>query len=177
MRHILSYRRFEALDISPTDEPEDMVAKQQVNDLEKDMKEYPAVKAEIDNAFATIKDRENLNAAISAISKKHTGNPLIDEYVRVASLLDKAKKAQEDMAEYGDDEFAAKEEMKDLASSGSDPSTIQAKQKTIQEITKKKEDKKIEIDDLKRQALKAEKQMKEQFDKLKKDSARNIANL
>lgn len=173
----MSYRRFESLMISATDEPEDMVAKQQVNELEKDMKEYPAVKAEIDKAFLTIKDRENLNAAISAISKKHAGNPLIDEYVRVASLLDKAKKAQEDMAEYGDDEFAAKEEMKDLASSGSDPSTIQAKQKTIQEITKKKEDKKIEIDDLKRQALKAEKQMKEQFDKLKKDSARNIANL
>ena len=173
----MSYRRFESLMISATDEPEDMVAKQQVNELEKDMKEYPAVKAEIDKAFLTIKDRENLNAAISAISKKHTGNPLIDEYVRVASLLDKAKKAQEEMAEYGDDEFAAKEEMKDLASSGSDPSTIQAKQKTIQEITKKKEDKKIEIDDLKRQALKAEKQMKEQFDKLKKDSARNIANL
>ena len=102
----MSYRRFESLMISATDEPEDMVAKQQVNELEKDMKEYPAVKAEIDNAFATIKDRENLNAAISAISKKHTGNPLIDEYVRVASLLDKAKKAQEEMAEYGDDEFA-----------------------------------------------------------------------
>ncbi len=173
----MSYRRFESLMISATDEPEDMVAKQQVNELEKDMKEYPAVKAEIDKAFLTIKDRENLNAAISAISKKHAGNPLIDEYVRVASLLDKAKKAQEDMAEYGDDEFAAKEEMKDLASSGSDPSTIQAKQKTVQDIAKKKEDKKKEIDDLKRQALNAEKQMKEQLDKLKKDSARNIANL
>ena len=173
----MSYRRFESLMISATDEPEDMVAKQQVNELEKDMKEYPAVKAEIDKAFLTIKDRENLNAAISAISKKHAGNPLIDEYVRVASLLDKAKKAQEELAEYGNEEFAAKEEMKDLASDGSDPATIQAKQKTVQDIAKKKEDKKKEIDDLKKKALNAEKQMKEQLDKLKKDSARNIANL
>ena len=176
MRHLLNYRRFEAFEISPTDEPEEMVAKKEINSLEKQLKEYPTVKAEIDNAFLSIKDRVKLNTKISEISKKYPGT-LIDEYVRVASLLDKVKKTQEEISKYSDDVLKAKEELKDLTKSGADTGTLQAKQQTIKDIEKRSEEKKLEINTLHKQVMDAEKQMKEQLDKIKKDSVRNIDNL
>ena len=177
MKHLLCYRRFEALMISSTDDPEDKAAKEEINKTEKYLKDYSAIKAEIDSAFMNIKDNEGLNAKMSEISKKHEGNPLIDEYIRVAGLQKKAKDAQEELSSYTDDGFKAKEELKDLGKSGSDPATIQAKQKMINDIEKKQAEKKMDIEAFKKEVLDAEKKMKEQMEKMKKDSADNMANL
>lgn len=177
MRYLLDYKRFEALAISLTEDPEDKAAKEEINKTEKYLKDYNAIKGEIDSAFSTLKDNESLNAKITEITKKHEGNPLIDEYIRVAGLQKKVKTAEEELASYSDEKFGADEELKGLSKSDADPASIQAKQKTINEIVKKQSQKKTDIELLKREVLDAEKKMKEQMEKMKKDSADNMANL
>lgn len=175
MKYLLDYKRFEALAISSTEDPEDKAAKEEINKTEKYLKEYNAIKAEIDAAFLNIKDNESLNGKMDEISKKHEGNPLIDEYIRVASLQKKVKDTQKDLSSYLDEKFRAQEELKELGES--DPETIQAKQKMINDIVKKHADRKLDLDVLKKEVLDAEKKMKEQMEKMKKDSADNMANL
>jgi len=177
MKHILSYRRFEALAISLTEDPEDKVAKEEINKTEKYLKDYNAIKGEIDSAFASLKDNLLLNKKIEEISKKHQGNPLIDEYIRVAGLQRRVKVAEEELASYSNDKFSSQEELKDLNKSEADAASIQAKQKMINDITKKQSEKKTDIDMLKRDVIDAEKKMKDQMERLKKDSADNMANL
>jgi hypothetical protein len=177
MKYLKSFNKFEALTISLTDDPEDKVAKEEINKTEKYLKDYSVVRAEIDNAFLSIKDNENLNAKISEISKKNAGNPLIDEYVKVSALQRRVKDAQEELSSYSDEIFRAKEEAKELARSKSDAATIQAKTKMVTDIEKKQAEKKTDIDILKKEVLDAEKKMKDQMEKMKKDSADNMANL
>ena len=177
MKHLLSYKRFEALAISLTEDPEDKSAKEEINKTETYLKDYNAIKGEIDSAFASMKDNLLLNKKLEEISKRHQGNTLIDEYIRVAGLQKKVKDAEEELASYSDEKFSSQEELKGLNKSDSDPASIQAKQKTINDITKKQSQKKTDIDLLKREVLDAEKKMKEQMQRMKKDSADNMANL
>lgn len=177
MKYLIGFRKFEALAISLTEDPEDKAAKEEINKTETYLKDYNAIKGEIDSAFASMKDNLLLNKKLEEISKKHQGNPLIDEYIRVAGLQRKVKSAEEEMAGYSNDKFGAQEELKDLNKSEADASSIQAKQKMINDITKKQAQKKTDIDLMKREVIDAEKKMKEQMDKLKKDSADNMANL
>lgn len=177
MKYLLNYRKFETLTVSVTEDPEDKAAKEEINKTEKHLKDFNAIKAAIDAAFSTLKDNASLNAKIAEISKKSEGNPLIDEYIRVSGLQKKVKVAEEELASYSDDMFDAKEELNGLTKSEGDPASIQAKQKTLNDITKKQAEKKLDIDLLKREVIDAEKKMKEQMDRMKKDSADNMANL
>lgn len=177
MKHILSYKSFEALTISLTEDPEDKAAKEEINKIEKNLKDYNSIRGEIDSAFATIKDNAALNTKLSEITKKYPGNPIIDEYIRVAGMQKKVKSAEEELASYSDEKFGAEEELKGLSKSEADPASIQAKQKTINDIVKKQSQKKTDIDLLKREVLDAEKKMKEQMERMKKDSSDNMANL
>ena len=177
MKHLLCYKRFEALSISLTEDPEDKAAKEEINKTETYLKDYNAIKSEIDSAFASLKDNLLLNKKLEEIAKKHQGNPLIDEYIRVAGLQRKVKDAEEELASYSNDKFSSQEELKDLNKSEADAASIQAKQKTINDISKKQTQKKTDIDLMKREVIDAEKKMKDQMAKLKKDSADNMANL
>ena len=177
MKHLLRFEAFEALAISLTEDPEDKIAKEEINKTEKYLKDYGVIKQEIDNAFLNLKDNEDINAKIAEISKKNAGNPLIDEYVRVASLQKRTKDMQEELSSYSDEIFRAKEEMKDLQRQKSDAATIQAKQKAIADIEKSKGKKNSDIELLKKEVIDAERKMKEQMDKMKKDSADTMANL
>lgn len=177
MKYLIGFRKFEALAISLTEDPEDKAAKEEINKTETYLKDYNAIKGEIDSAFASLKDNLLLNKKIEEISKKHQGNPLIDEYIRVASLQRKVQVAEEELASYSNDKFSSQEELKDLNKSEADATSIQAKQKMINDITKKQSEKKTDIDLLKREVIDAEKKMKDQMAKLKKDSADNMANL
>lgn len=175
MRYLLSYRKFEALQISPTDDPEDNAAKEEINEIEKHLKEFSAIKAEIDQIFASSENNEEINDKISKTTDKSKGNPLIDEYIRVASLTKKASDIQIEMSKYTDDIFNAEEEMKELTAAKADATTIEAKRKTISEMKKAQAGKKFEIENLKKEATIAEKKMKQQMQEMKKDSQDNMA--
>ena len=56
-----------------TDEPDVKLAKEETNNLEDALKDFPAIKAELDKAFMEIKsdkDNELLNKRIDEIKKK-----------------------------------------------------------------------------------------------------------
>jgi len=177
MRHILRFKQFESLEVSPTDDPEDKAAKEQVNDIEKHLKEYSTIKSEIDQAFANIKGNEELNDKIEEISGKHKGNPLIDEYIRVAALQKKVLATQEELAKYTDDIFIASEELKELSRSKADSASIAEKTKTIANMKKAYAAKNSEIASFRKQAAEAEKNMKKKMAELKKDSTDNMSSV
>jgi hypothetical protein len=175
MRYLLSYRKFEALQISPTDDPEDNAAKEEINEIEKHLKEFSAIKAEIDQIFASSENNEEINSKIEEITDKNKGNPLIDEYIRVTGLQKKVLNSQQEFAKYSDDLFSASEELKELSKSKADSASILAKTKTIAEIKKAQAAKKTELENLKKEVLKAEKDMKQQMADMKKDSEDNMS--
>lgn len=182
MRYLRKFRNFESIEVQATDEPDTMVAKEEANDLEKAVKDYPAVKAELDKAFANLKtDKDNtvLKAKIEEIRKKFPNNPFIEEYTRMMSLQMRVKKIQDELAKYNDDMFRNSEDLKNLNAGEADPSQIAAKTKTISDIKSAQAIKAKEIAQVKKDLAAAEAMMKSKMTDVKKelqDSSKKIAD-
>jgi DNA repair exonuclease SbcCD ATPase subunit len=176
MKYLKKFKYFEAFTVSPTDEPTQKLAKEEINSLEKQLKDFNNIKNEIDTIFSSEEENDEINDKIEEVRDKYQNNQLIDEYVKVANISKKLKDLEKEIADYDKESFEKKEELKE-ATKGGDPSTIQSKQQIVTEISKKITEKQKEIDLIKKEATVAEQCMKEQMDRIKKDSQRNMANL
>jgi len=182
MRYLIKFRKFENLQVQATDEPDTMVAKEEANELEKSIKEYPAVKAELDKAFANLKtDKDNtvLKNRIEEIRKKFPNSPFIEEYTRMMSLQMRVKKIQDELVKYNDDMFKNSEDLKQLNADKADATQIAAKTKTINDIKSSQAIKTKEIADAKKALATAEAEMKKKMENIQKelkDSSKKISD-
>ena len=178
MKYLIRFKSFENVEVDVTDEPDVKLAKEEANDLEKDIKDFPAIKAELDKAFMEIKsdkDNELLNKRIDEIKKKFPNNPFIEEYTRMMNLQMRIKYVQDELLKYNDDLFKNEEDLKLATGEGGD--TTQ-KMKTIQDIKSKQGIKTQEIAKLKKDLLAAEADKKKKMDEIKKemqDSSKKVS--
>lgn len=180
MKYLKKYKHFENIEVSAKDEPDVKLAKEEANDLEEKLKEFPAIKAELDKAFTDIKsdkDNEVLNKRIDEIKKKFPDNPFIEEYTHMMNIQIKIKHIQEELLKYNDDLFKNEEDLKQIST---DKGDITAKSKTINDIKTAQKVKNQEVSDLKKELLVAEKDMEKRMDDIKKemqDSSQKIATI
>lgn len=180
MKYLKKFKHFENIEVSAKDEPDVKLAKEEANDLEEKLKEFPAIKAELDKAFTDIKsdkDNEVLNKRIDEIKKKFPDNPFIEEYTHMMNIQIKIKHIQEELLKYNDDLFKNEEDLKQIST---DKGDITAKSKTINDIKTAQKVKNQEVSDLKKELLVAEKDMKKRMDDIKKemqDSSQKIATI
>lgn len=169
MKYLITFKSFENAEVEVTDEPDVKLAKEEVNDLEKSIKDFPAVKADLDKAFMEIKsdkDNELLNKRIDDIKKKFPNNPFIEEYTRMMNLQMRIKYVQDELLKYNDDLFKNQEDLKLITTEKGD--TAQ-KMETIQDIKSKQGIKTQEIAKLKKDLLSAETEQKKKMDEIKKE--------
>jgi hypothetical protein len=179
MKYLKNFKFFENVEAEVTDEPDVKLAKEETNNLEKSLKDFPAVKAELDKAFMEIKsdkDNELLNKRIEEIKKKFPGNPFIEEYTRMMNLQMRIKYVQDELVKYNDDLFKNQEDLKLITSSKGDPTL---KTKTINDIKSNQKIKTQEIEKLKKDLIVAQNDFKKKMDEIKKemqDSSKKIAS-
>jgi hypothetical protein len=169
MKYLKNFKRFENVEVDVTDEPDVKLAKEETNNLEKGLKDFPAVKAELDKAFMEIKsdkDNELLNKRIEEIKKKFPNNPFIEEYTRMMNLQMRIKYVQDELMKYNDDLYKNEEDLKQLASQKADTS---AKAKTVNDIKSNQKIKTQEITQLKKDLLTAETEQKKKMEEIKKE--------
>lgn len=180
MRYLKKFKHFENVDVDVTDEPDVKLAKEEANDLEKSLKDYPAIKAELDKAFMEIKsdkDNELLNNRIEEIKKKFPNNPFIEEYTRMMNLQMRVKYVQDELVKYNDDLFKNEEDLKEITNVKGDTSQ---KMKTINDIKSKQKIKTQEISDIKKELIKAETSLKSKMGEIRdeiQDSSKKIASI
>ena len=180
MRYLKNFKHFENVDVAVTDEPDVKLAKEESNDIEKYLKDFPAIKTELDKAFAEIKsdkDNELLNKRIDEIKKKFPGNPFIEEYTRMMNLQIRIKYVQDELIKYNDDLYQNEEDLKEIANAKGD---ISQKTKTINDIKSKQKIKNQEILDLKKDLTEAEASMKNKMEEIKdemEDSSKKITSI
>lgn len=179
MKYLKNFKHFESVEAHVTDEPDVKLAKEETNNLEKALKDFPAVKAELDKAFMEIKsdkDNELLNKRIEDIKKKFPNNPFIEEYTRMLNLQMRIKYVQDELTGYNDDLYKNQEDLKLIASSKGDTSI---KTKTINDIKSNQKIKTLEITELKKDLLVADAAQKKKMEEIKKemqDSSKKIAS-
>jgi len=182
MKYLKKFKAFENIALDATDEPDTMVAKEEANELEQAVKDYPAVKAELDKAFANLKtDKDNtvLKTKIEEIRKDFPNNPFIEEYTKMMSLQIRVKNIQDELAKYNNEMFKNSEDLKNLTTNKADAGQIAAKTKTINDIKSAQAIKTKEIADTKKDLITAEAEMKKKMDNVKKefqDSSKKIAD-
>lgn len=90
MKYLKKYNLFkEGYDINDTDKPDVKLAKEESNKLEKNLKDFPSIKSDIDKAFNDTKDdkdNSNLNGKIENIEKKYPNNPFLKKWVEICKL-------------------------------------------------------------------------------------------
>ena len=195
MKYLKNFKRFENVEAEITDEPDVKLAKEYTNNLEKALKDFPALKVEIDKAFmendkgATNEgedessDNEMINKKIEEIKKNYStknpdfpNNPFLEEYTRMMNLQLRIKHVQQELMSYNDQLFQNGEDLKQLASSKGDVST---KTKTINDIKYKQKIKTQEITDLKKDLITATAEQKKKMEEIKKemqDSSKKITS-
>lgn len=177
MKYLKSFKRFENVEVEVTDEPDVKLAKEEANDLEKSLRDFPAVKSELDKAFMELKsDKDNalLNKRIDEIKKKFPNNPFIEEYARMMNFQVRIKYVQDELVKYNDDLYKNQEDLKLIASSKGDAT---AKTKTINDIKSNQKIKTQEIERLKKEVAKADVELKKKMEEIKKemqDSSKKI---
>jgi hypothetical protein len=180
MKYLKNFKHFENVEVAATDEPDVKLAKEETNNLEKALKDFPAIKTELDKAFTEIKsDKDNalLNKRIDEIKKKFPDNPLIEEYTRMMNLQVRVKYVQDELLKYNDDLFKNEEDLKQITDAKGD---VSQKTKTIDEIKSKQKIKNQEILDLKKDLIEAEASMKKKMEEIKKemqDSSKEITSI
>jgi len=180
MKYLKKFKHFENIEVDAKDEPDLKLAKEEVNDLEKNLKEFPTIKAELDKAFMDIKsdkDNEALNKRIDEIKEKFPENTLIDEYTRMKNIQIRIKYIQDELLKYNDDLFKNEEDLKQISTDKGDTT---AKSKTISDIKNAQKVKNQEVSDLKKELLVAEKDLKKRMDDIKRemqDSSKKIATI
>lgn len=179
MKYLKNFKHFESVEAEITDEPDVKLAKEETNNLEKNLKDFPAVKTELDKAFMELKsdkDNELLNKRIEEIKKKFPNNPFIEEYTRMMNLQVRIKYIQDELVKYNDDLFKNQEDLKLITSSKGDPTQ---KTKTINDIKTNQKIKTQEIEKLKKDSIVAQTNFKKKMDEIKKemqDSSKKIAS-
>lgn len=179
MKYLKNFKHFESVEAEITDEPDVKLAKEETNNLEKNLKDFPAVKAELDKAFMELKsdkDNELLNKRIEKIKEKFPNNPFIEEYTRMMNLQVRIKYIQDELVKYNDDLFKNQEDLKLITSSKGDPTQ---KTKTINDIKTNQKIKTLEIEKLKKDSIVAQTDFKKKMDEIKKemqDSSKKIAS-
>jgi hypothetical protein len=180
MKYLKYFKSFENLEVSIKDEPDVKIAKEEANDLEQNLKDFPTIKSELDKAFMNIqsdKDNELLNKRIEEIKKKFPDNPFIEEYTRMMNIQSNIKNIQNELSKYNDDLFKNGEDLKQIIKDKGDAT---AKSKTINDIKNAQKLKNQEIGDLKKQLLDAEKEFKSKMDEIKikiQDSSKKITSI
>ena len=179
MRYLKKFKKFESTEVSVTDEPDIKLAKEETNDLEKSLKDFPVIKSELDKAFTEIKsdkDNELLNKRIEDIKKKFPNNPFIEEYTRMMNLQIRIKYTQDELLKYNDNLYQSEEDLKQIVTDKGDATS---KKKTIDDIKSKQKIKTQEIEQLKKDLLTAEKDHKNkmyEIEKKMKDSSKKISS-
>ena len=180
MKYLKKFKHFENIEVSAKDEPDIKLAKEATNDLEEKLKEFPAIKAELDKAFTDIKsdkDNEILNKRISEIKKKFPDNPFIEEYTHMMNIQIRIKQIQDELLKYNDDLFKNEEDLKQIST---DKGDITAKSKTINDIKTAQKEKNQEILDLKKDLIEAETNIRNKMSEIKdemQDSSKKIATI
>ena len=180
MRYLKNFKHFENIEVAVTDEPDVKLAKEETNQLEKSIKDFPAVKSELDKAFMNLKsnkDNELLNKKIDEIKKKFPNNPFIEEYTRMMNLQIEIKYVQDELLKYNDDLYKNEEDLKMIASEKGD---VSAKTKTINDIKSNQTIKTQEIAKLKKDLLMAEAEQKKKMEEIKKemqDSSKKVTSI
>lgn len=196
MKYLKNFKHFENVEVNVTDEPDTKLAKEETNKLEKALKDFPALKAEIDKAFMESdkgktnegedesSDNEMLNKKIEEIKKNYSAknpdfpnNPLLGEYTRVKNLEMKIKHVQDMLVKYNDRLYQNEEDLKLLASTKADTT---AKMKTINDIKSNQTIKTQEIAKLKKDLAIAESEQKKKMEEIKKeiqDSSKKITSI
>lgn len=180
MKYLKNFKHFENVEVGVNDEPDVKLAKEEVNDLEKSLNDFPKIKAELDRAFMEIKsdkDNELLNKKIEEIKKNNPKNPFIELYTRVINLQMKIKYVQDELSKYNDSLYQNEEDLKLLTSQKADTS---AKTKTINDIKSNQKIKTQEIVQLKKDLAVADAEQKKKMAEIKKemqDSSKKITSI
>jgi hypothetical protein len=179
MKYLKNFKHFENVEVNVTDEPDVKLAKEETNQLEKSIRDFPAVKSELDRAFMNLKsnkDNELLNKKIDEIKKKFPSNPFISQYTRMMNLQMRIKYVQDELVKYNDDLYKNEEDLKQLAAAKADTT---AKTKTINDIKSNQTIKTQEIVKLKKDLAAAEAEQKKKMADIKKeieDSSKKITS-
>jgi len=185
MKYLKKFKAFENVEVEITDEPDVKLAKEETNNLEKALKDFPALKVEIDKAFMESdkgktnegedesSDNQMLNKKIEEIKKNYSAknpkfpnNPFLEEYTRVKNIEMKIKHVQYELLKYNDDLYKNEEDLKMIASEKGD---VSAKTKTINDIKSNQSIKTQEIAKLKKDLLVAETEQKKKMEEIKKE--------
>jgi hypothetical protein len=180
MRYLKNFKHFENLETDITDEPDVKLAKDNINDLQDSLKEFPEVKAKLDQAFMDLKsnkDNELLNKKIEEITKDFPKNPFIELYTRVINLQTKIKSVQEELIKYNDSLYQNEEDLKQITKDKGDPTM---KTKTINDIKANQKIKTKEIADIKKELIEAEANLKSKMKEINtemQDSSKKITSI
>lgn len=195
MKYLRKFKNFENIDTDITDEPDIKLAKEYTNNLEKALKDFPALKVEIDKAFMEndkgkanegedeSSDNEMLNKKIEEIKKNYASknpdfpnNPLLEEYTKMMNLQLRIKHVEQELLKYNDQLYQNGEDLKQLASTKGD---VSVKTKTINDIKSKQKIKTQEIEQLKKDLLTANMEQKKKMAEIGKemqDSSKKISD-
>lgn len=88
MKHLKNYTLFrEALAISMTDRPDEKLAKQNLNDVESDLKEYKQKKPQIDQLYNSTKNSLEIEQKLKTLlPEKENKNQFLVDYLRICRI-------------------------------------------------------------------------------------------
>lgn len=178
MRRLLNYKYFiEKLVIDPSDEPDIKLAKEELNKLEKNLKDFPTIKSDIDKAFAETKgdkDSSNLNMKIENIEKKFPDNSfLIKKWVEICKL----NKEISDIQNKNLKDKISLDDFNQELSLSKDSSIKQVVSFKISEIKTRMSFNSSEIVNKTKEIQKKEAETKAEMDKIKRDIVQNTQRI
>ena len=180
MKYLKKYNLFleEAdLDILATDQPDVKVAKQSMEIVSKQLKEYTdgKKKSDIDTLYKTIKDPTQIEAGLNKIlgSDVKSRNPFLVDYVSTSKMKkridDEEKENVLDKVKL--DDF--QQELKIIT----DPNTKKSLTTKVADVTKRMNDRVKNISKIQNDFLLADKAQKEKILKIEKDIKDNITKI
>ena len=84
MKYLKKFKVFENVEVEITDEPDVKLAKEYTNNLEKALKDFPALKVEIDKAFM-----ENDKGEKNEGEDESSDNEMINNKLKIKQLIKK----------------------------------------------------------------------------------------
>jgi hypothetical protein len=119
MRYLRKYDFFkEVLTTSTTDRPDEKLAKQSVNDIEADLKEYNAKKTQIDQLYNSTKNNLEIEQKLKTIlPEKENKNQFLVDYLRICRIQNEIETANSDrvLAQANKSTLTGEKDLKELS--------------------------------------------------------------
>lgn len=169
MKYLKSFSKFEGLEISDTDLPDEKKGKEKINDIEQNIKDYKQKKPQIEQLYASTKNPVEIEEKLKKLMpESEEPNPFLTDFLRICRLQkqieDGRKSSTEDKMKVDDYQQNQKlsTDKEEIAKIGDKISQIEDRSSTYeQQIAKKSQELKKLMSEHRDKMSKIEKEIKD----------------